>query len=197
MFRRGKGQEPLELDTPVAIGGWQDIRIGDFVRDRISGLTGTVIERIIFLYGCDHIVIEGEAKDGKLGDRTKIPVERFELLRSQPEFHRDEDYSKLHVKLGDRAKDAVSGMEGTVTMIHILMFGLLQVCIDPDYNAKDKKMPEAYFVDSDRIIRVKEQEPPRAPEPVPPPKPAAEKPKRTRGGPNERVTRAAADRSRS
>lgn len=169
----------------VAIGGWQDVKMGDFARDRISGLTGTVVERVIFLYGCDHIYLEGEARDGKLGERFKIPVERAELLRSQPDFHRNEDISTLHVKLGWRVRDKVTGIEGTVTMIHILLYGMMQVSVDPDYNVKEGKLPDAYFIDADRVAMVKEQAPPT---PDVPKVPAAKPKAKERGGPSIRIT---------
>jgi hypothetical protein len=130
-------------------------RLGDEVRDTINGITGTAINRFYHLTGCDRFSIEIESEDkskppeGYVADGT-----RFELVKSHPDRH-VEEVPDIHVRLGDMVFDTVSGLEGRVTIINVPLHGSVRVSVDPLWDKKEKKNPEAFFVDAP-FVEVKE-----------------------------------------
>ena len=45
------------------------IKLGDRVKDSITGFTGVAVSRTEYLYGCIHISVEGEShKDGQIAE---------------------------------------------------------------------------------------------------------------------------------
>jgi len=76
----GISAECPPIDSSVTVG------LQDTVRDRISGVTGTVIERIIFLNGCVFFVVQPEAptsgdRKGQLPDRISFAHARLEVVK--------------------------------------------------------------------------------------------------------------------
>jgi len=61
---------------------------------------------------------------------------------------RVDEVPDIHIKLGDMAKDMMSGLEGRVTIINVPLHGAVRVSIDPLWDKKEKKNPEAFFVDA-------------------------------------------------
>lgn len=126
-----------------------DFRLGDRVRDKISGLEGIAMSRFFHVTGCDRFMVETPAMDGKAGENIHVDGARLELVESFPERHlADETASELHVKLGDRCRSRISQLTGVATIIHVPLFGATQVCLDPQWDPKTKKMPEAFFADA-------------------------------------------------
>ena len=134
-------REPGSLTWPF--------RLGDKVRDKINGLEGIAVSRFYHLTGCDRFAIELPAEGGKLGEIVHLDGQRLELVEAFPDRHRaDEVPNGLHVKLGDECKSMIHGINGIATIIHVPLYGAIQVDIDPKWDAKEKKMPEGYFVDA-------------------------------------------------
>ena len=141
-------QEPGSVTWPF--------RLGDKVRDKISGLEGVLIGRMFHLTGCDRFSVELPSDGTKMGDITIVDGNRLELVESVPERHRaDEVPVDLHVKLGDECKSLIHGVQGIATIIHVPLYGATQVDIDPVWDPKTKKMPEGYFVDAAFVEVVK------------------------------------------
>lgn len=60
------------------------INLGDKVKDRISGLTGIVIARTEWMYGCVRLTVQPqEMKDGKPVDVQAIDEPQLELLEAR------------------------------------------------------------------------------------------------------------------
>lgn len=124
-------------------------RIGDKVRDKINGLEGVAVARFYHITGCDRFAVELPAEGGKPGEIFHCDAQRLELVEAFPERHRsDEVPVDLHIKLGDECKSLIHGLAGVATIIHVPIYGAIQVDIDPKWDAKEKKMPEGYFVDA-------------------------------------------------
>lgn len=124
-------------------------RLGDEVKDSISGLTGVAIARIFHSTGCDRFTIEPPANDGKIGELASFDGNRLELVTAHPERHREDEVpADLHIQLGDQCKSLLSGIAGTCLHIHVPLFGAVQVDISPPWDPKTKAMPDGYFVDA-------------------------------------------------
>lgn len=69
------------------------IKLGQRVRDRISGLEGIVIGRMEYLYGCTRIAVQPQdVKDGKPVESTFVDEPQLELLGD--EFVADAEMSR-------------------------------------------------------------------------------------------------------
>lgn len=134
-------QEPGSLTWPF--------RLGDKVRDKISGLEGIATGRAYHLTGCDRFTIELPPEGARVGELYTCDGNRLELVESFPDRHRtDEVPEGLHVKLGDECKSLIHGVAGVATIILVPLYGAIQIDIDPKWDPKEKKMPEGYFVDA-------------------------------------------------
>lgn len=62
----------------------QTVRIGDLVRDRITGVKGIAIARTVWINGCVRIVIQPqEHKDGKPVESTCLDEPQLEVVEEQ------------------------------------------------------------------------------------------------------------------
>ena len=61
------------------------IKLGQRVRDRLTGLEGTVISRTEFLYGCVRVGIQPlEVKDGKPVDSSWVDEPQCDVIDDTP-----------------------------------------------------------------------------------------------------------------
>lgn len=62
------------------------IKLGDKVRDNITGFTGIAIGRTEWLHGCARITIQPDKldKDGKTLDACTFDEQQVELVKAQP-----------------------------------------------------------------------------------------------------------------
>lgn len=62
------------------------IRLGEVVRDRMTGFAGVAIARTSWLFGCDRITVQPkEVKDGKIVDSQTFDEMQLERT-NEPEF---------------------------------------------------------------------------------------------------------------
>lgn len=138
-------------------------KLGARVRDKLSGIEGTIIAYVFHLSGCQHVEIEPDPVDGKRSDIVYLPEERFDLIDEGYSDAREADISDCHVKLGNEAKDTLTGFKGYVTMILVPLHGVARIAIEPT-TIKDGKMADAIFFDEQRVEVIKPKEPPVAPD---------------------------------
>ena len=61
------------------------MKLGDKVRDTVTGLEGTVIARHEYLNGCVRLSVQPkEVKDGKPVDSSAFDIEQLELVETVP-----------------------------------------------------------------------------------------------------------------
>jgi len=62
------------------------IKLGDKVRDNITGFEGVAIARTQWLHGCDRITIQPDRldKDGKTMDACSFDEQQVELVEQRP-----------------------------------------------------------------------------------------------------------------
>lgn len=61
----------------------QDVKLGDTVRDIVTGFTGIAVARTQWLHGCDRIAIQPPVgKDGKPVDNAAFDIMQIEVLKS-------------------------------------------------------------------------------------------------------------------
>lgn len=143
----------IEIHQPGTLT-WP-FKIGDQVKDKITGKIGVVTSRHYHVTGCDRFMVE---VFGKKEDATETIVEdgnRFELYLAHPERHIDE-VPDIHVKLGDLVKDRFTGITGRAMIIMVPLYGAVRVTIEPPFDKKTNTLPQGYFVD---IISIEVVEP--------------------------------------
>ena len=121
-------------------------KLGDEVRDKITGLTGVLMNRFYHLSGCDRFAFEPAPLDNKLADPVHVAAERLELVAAHPDRHRDE-VPDATICLGDVVRDKVTGIQGKASIWNVPLHGAMQIAIEPGYNHKELRMSETYFVD--------------------------------------------------
>ena len=136
-----------EIKQPGSLS--RPFRLGDEVKDKLSGLTGVAVSRFYHITGCDRFAIELPANEGKPGELVVYDGNRLELIASHPDRHREDEVPvELHVELGDECKSLIHGIAGRCVVIHVPLFGAIQLDISPDWDPKEKKLPEGYYVDA-------------------------------------------------
>lgn len=129
-------------------------RLGDRVKDSMNGIEGIAIERHYHVTGCDRFAVELDPVDGKPGETFVVSSERLKLSKAHPKRHRDEA-PEMHVKLGDKVTSTTMGISGVATVVSVSLFGSPKICIEPQWDAKTKKMPEPFLCDV-AFVRVDE-----------------------------------------
>ena len=67
------------------------IKLGDKVRDKVSGFTGIAVARHIYLEGCTRISIQPEIdKDGKLPESMSFDEPLIEIIEPQKIIKREQ-----------------------------------------------------------------------------------------------------------
>lgn len=148
-------------------------KLGDEVRDTINGLSGILVTRFYHRTGCDRFAIEMPPKDNAIPENYHVDAGRLELVKAFPERHIDE-VPDLHFKLGDTARDKMLGLTGIIGIIEVPLYGAPRASIDPEWDAKTKKLPEGFFVDGHviEVIKAYDSRPKAETKPKPDAKPS-------------------------
>lgn len=136
-------------------------KLGHRVRDKLTGIEGTVVAYVFHLSGCQYIEAEPDPVDGKRSEIVYLPEERWDLISEGYEDAREADISNCHIKLGNEVKDTLTGFSGHATMILVPLYGVARIAVEPT-TVKNGKMEEAIFFDEQRIEVVKPKAPPEA-----------------------------------
>ncbi|MEI6528331.1 MAG: hypothetical protein WCO10_01505 [bacterium] len=125
------------------------VRPGDEVKDIITGFRGIVVFRAEHLLGCVRVGVQTPlAGDLKVEDSTQTFDEAQLLVCTRGKV--SSPAKPLAVpdgaKLGDRAKDVVSGQEGVVVAISERIGGLLYASVQPE-DLKGGKPKESFVTE--------------------------------------------------
>ncbi|HWA84999.1 MAG TPA: hypothetical protein VG710_02155 [Opitutus sp.] len=107
------------------------IKLGSLVKDTVTGFTGIAVGRTEFAFGCIHIRVQAR----KLStDGAPIPVQSFDDQRIEllaPPTKSWAEPRKIAVKLGNVARDTLTGTVGTVTSKTVGVEGQVYFVIEP------------------------------------------------------------------
>lgn len=91
------------------------IKLGQEVRDKITGFTGTAIAEIEYLFGCNQFGVSPRMNDnGEIKDAEFFDVGRMEFISNGVSTEEGIPNWTNTVKLGNEAKDKVTGLTGIV-----------------------------------------------------------------------------------
>lgn len=132
-----------------------EIKLGSTVRDKVSGFQGTAESRFEYLSGTVQYGVQAKVKeDGTLPDLMAFDVQRLEVLDEGITFEEVADAKEI--PLGHKARDIVTGYEGTVTTRVDMINGCVQYGLKRPVGP-DGKMPEAAFIDSQQLEELDEE----------------------------------------
>jgi hypothetical protein len=134
------------------------IKLGSKVEDVITGFTGIATERIVYLYGCVHILVQpqeldknGEVKKIQHFDEQRLKVKNSKLLVLS-------EVKETDVECGDRVEDIVTGFKGIVTSL-TYTFDNIFVAIESEKISDNGEMLPYLNVVAKRIKIIKKAKP--------------------------------------
>jgi hypothetical protein len=130
------------------------VRLGDRVKDAISGFKGIVTGRYEYLYGCVRCAVrpeelskEGTPAESQTFDEGQLEVVKRAAVTASPR-------SRAPFALGDKVKDDVSGFTGVVTGWFEHIHGLPTCSVQPQ-ELREGKPVQAQTYDVGQLRSVK------------------------------------------
>lgn len=135
-------------------------RLGDRVKDRVSGFTGVVTSLHRYLQGCDRMTVQPPTGgDGKLLEASSFDAPDLEVIDAQlVPYHdrRDKSYTG-DVELADKVRDRVSKFEGVAVARHIYLNGCDRISVQPIVDKKDTALPDSKAFDAPQLEVIKRE----------------------------------------
>jgi hypothetical protein len=150
------------------------IRLGDTVKDEISGVKGVVIGYYEYVYGCVRCCVQPPG----MKDEQPIKSSTFDL----DQLKKLKDGNIRNTKptrfdLGEKVKDSITGFEGVTTGRFTYLHGPTCYGVQPQKLDKDGNKPaESDTFDEGRLERLNKQ--------------VVDPPRRATGGPRDEPRRA-------
>lgn len=130
------------------------VEMGDEVKDLITGFTGIVTSISTYLHGMNQVGVQPPIdKEGKVPDCINFDIVSLKILcktRVQP----SKEVMNIAVSLGDRAKDPITGLAGTVISSTLFLNGCTRMGLCPALD-KDGKPQDTFYFAADRLVLVK------------------------------------------
>ena len=135
----------------------EDIKIGTYCKDVVTGVEGLVIAKIIWLFGCNkYILLSYDEKNSK-EIRTTIDEKRLKRIEPKSEeFIIEENEGRQTDFFGKLCCDKVSGYKGICIGRLINAFGSDQYCLTPQVNKNNKKRGSDEVFDEGRLTVIRE-----------------------------------------
>jgi hypothetical protein len=129
------------------------VRLGDRVRDEISGLEGIASARYEYLYGCVRVCVRPEKlKDGKPVESTVFDEAQLRVVKAG--VVAPSHFPASSIALGDKVKDTITGYAGVVTGRFTSLHAHVQFGVQPQ-ELKDGKPVESFTFDAGSLELVK------------------------------------------
>lgn len=121
-----------------------NVKIGDQVKDEISGVKGIIVAQHDYLYGCHRSRVQPAGmKDGKPIEQSTFDTAQLKLITAGVVAYT----APVPVaKLGDKVRDRLTGYEGVATARFEYLFGPPAIGVQPQ-SLKDGKPAESFTFD--------------------------------------------------
>ena len=137
------------------------VKLGDMVKDKITGFEGLTLEKSEYLNGCIQFEVQPRIdKEGKIPESSHIDEQQLEVIKMADSnlvfIPIDSDPA---ITLGDDVKDSLLGFEGIAMSRSTSVSGYVQYDVQPKRD-KDGKLPDSAYVSARhlKIINKKESE---------------------------------------
>lgn len=134
-----------------------EIKLGDEVKDKISGFQGIVTADALFVAGCRRIRVQsqklhdGEPVKGHWFDEPNLQMVKKNAL--PPTYKQP----KQTVKLGDRIEDKITGFKGIAVARTIFYAAPPDITVAPEALEDGTKLKDPYAFNENQLKVVKKQ----------------------------------------
>lgn len=160
-----------------------DIKLGLTVRDKISGLEGTVTRRVTTIDGSIMFAIQPRvAKDNEKHPRAvSIDEAQIEVIGAGPGVPAQPYSDDVKINLGEKVEDVITGAVGIAVTRHDFLNGCAYLEVQGECG-KDAKVPAPDWFPHFRLKKIGQGITKMLPKPAPATATAA--PKKAPGGPS-------------
>lgn len=129
-----------------------EIKLGDKVKDKITGFEGIVVSHTVFVAGCERIGVQSqELHEGKpvsvqLFDAPNLNIIEKNVI-STPEFEKNK------ISMGDRCVDTITKFKGIATSVTQEITGEQRIGITPEAKS-DGKPAEGYLFSASHVAKL-------------------------------------------
>tara|TARA_B100000749_G_scaffold243770_3_gene205193 strand:+ start:388 stop:885 length:498 start_codon:yes stop_codon:yes gene_type:complete len=116
-----------------------NIRLGDRVKDKVTGFEGIVTVWCETYTGNQRIQVEGKATDESSGHYLQLDVQQVEAVEVQVVKPTEENGFSPSYKLGDKVEDMVTGRKGIVVAFNHFLNGCVhaEIGFPPEKDGRD------------------------------------------------------------
>lgn len=129
------------------------VKLGQTVRDKISGLVGIAIQRLDLLNGCIQYAVQPRGEGDKMPDAYNIDFQQLEKVDDGVSEMVTEPKPDPKFDLGSNVLDTASGVAGVAVVRHTFINGCVYYSVQP--RAKESAMfpgvPDLSFIDRNRL----------------------------------------------
>ncbi len=135
------------------------IKLGQKVKDKISGFEGIAIVRVTALNGCIQYAVKPMYldKDGKIPQSESIDQQQLKIIDEKSITTRVRP-KKLKFKLGDKVEHIITGFHGTTTVVVEHISGAIEYGVKPMMKPDEKKIPDAVAI-SQEVLALRKEKP--------------------------------------
>jgi len=109
------------------------IKLGFFVKDRVTGLIGIAENRATYLYGCDQYFVQPQIdSDGKIPKGIMVDEPQLETLDRDPVMEHPSEPEQT-ASLGMEVHDPIKGIKGTATGRAVYLNGCSRILVEPKH----------------------------------------------------------------
>lgn len=125
------------------------MKLGQKVKDLVTGFEGTVVYLAYYLHGCVRVRVQPPmGADGKIPD--SYTIDEPQLIVTNTKQVVKAKIAKQNVKLGQQVLDPVSGFTGVAAGRVVYLNGCSRIAVAPSVN-KDGEMVDEHWFDEPQL----------------------------------------------
>lgn len=122
------------------------IKLGQEIRDKVTGFKGTAIAEVEYLFGCNQFAVSPKMNEnGDIKDAEFFDAGRLEILSEGVYTEEGIPTWETDVKLGNEATDIVTGFSGVITGRVRYFFGTIRYGITAKVSDNGEIKNSEYF----------------------------------------------------
>jgi len=136
------------------------IKLGDYVRDKITNFEGLTLGKSEYLNGCVQFEVQPRIdKEGKMSESEWIDEQQLEVIEESDldKVFEPRD-SKPAITLGEEVRDTLLGFEGVVISKSTSIAGYVQYDVQPKRD-KEEKLPDSVYISALHLEVINKIEP--------------------------------------
>lgn len=131
----------------LSAAGTESVILGQFYRDRLTGVEGYAVSKTLFLHGCSRICIEppGQKPDGEVKEQIYLDEKRLTGITNKKYPAISYIEPEPMTELGLTYEDTVTSFKGVATSRTLFLFSQERVGLTPTTLHEGKPIEAQYF----------------------------------------------------